>query len=104
MAITDPITGYVVRGVDYMLGTPQLSFRDDDIRDFLQAIWDKYAPKLDWQLVSISHARCSPWDQVSNFRNSEAGANTGFGGKYVNLVIPVELMRAYFKSLLSETS
>jgi uncharacterized phage-associated protein len=46
--ISDPIMGYIVRGVDYMLGTPQMSFRDKDMQDFIRLIWETYSRKKAW--------------------------------------------------------
>lgn len=99
--ISDQIMGYVVQGMDYLLGTPQMSFRDEEMQEFMQSIWDSYSKEEAWKLVSISHAKGSPWDKVSNlFRNNEVIVNAGHR-EHLNLVIPVELMRSYFKSLLA---
>ncbi|MDR1041261.1 MAG: DUF4065 domain-containing protein [Deltaproteobacteria bacterium] len=102
--ISAPIEGYVFRGgVDYEpLGTPEMVFRDDSVREFMESVWDTYREKSAWQLVGMTHAKGSPWDTVANSPGGlVAVGDTGFLTEYFDSIIPTELMRAYFKSYLS---
>jgi hypothetical protein len=50
---------------------------------------------------SITHAKGSPWERVArSLEEGEADENTGLFGEYFDSVIPVELMRSYFRSFL----
>jgi uncharacterized phage-associated protein len=100
--ITDPIEGYVLQGTYYKVsGTPGMSFRDDGTEFFMVSIWKNYSKMSPWELVSISHAKESPWDRVSkSLEVSYDDACIGWGIGFSCTVIPVELMKSYFKSLL----
>ncbi|MDR1313971.1 MAG: DUF4065 domain-containing protein [Deltaproteobacteria bacterium] len=102
--ITDTIEGYVLQGTDYQpLGIPEMSFRDENLKDFMQSIWNSYSERNAWELVAMSHAKGSPWDTVANaYENAVANEKTAWYSDYYDLVIPVELMRSYFKSFLTE--
>ncbi|MDR1039734.1 MAG: DUF4065 domain-containing protein [Deltaproteobacteria bacterium] len=104
--ITEPIEGYVLQGENYkVIGTPGMSFRDDGTEVFMVSIWKNYSRMNPWELVSISHAKESPWDRVSkSLEVSYDDAGVGWGIGFSSTVIPVELMKSYFKSLLSEAS
>ncbi|MDR1165980.1 MAG: DUF4065 domain-containing protein [Deltaproteobacteria bacterium] len=103
--ITDTIRGYFVRGTDYALGTPEMEFHNDDIGDFMTSFWNSYSKKSAWELVATSHAKGSPWERVANLSESaEVGEDSEWYLSYVDRVIPVELMRTYFKSFLSGDS
>ncbi|MDR1037284.1 MAG: DUF4065 domain-containing protein [Deltaproteobacteria bacterium] len=99
--LTDLIEGYVLHGTDYSdWGTPKMS-SCDDTEDFMRYIWNNYSKMEAWRLVSISHARNSPWDKVANSPGNRAAATENeWYGEYYDLVIPVELMRSYFRWLL----
>ncbi|MDR1166604.1 MAG: DUF4065 domain-containing protein [Deltaproteobacteria bacterium] len=103
--ITAPIMGYVLKDLDYTpLGTPQFSSLNNNSIDFMRWIWDSYSKMEAWKLVSISHAKNSPWDKVANPRTTRSAATDNeLFGEYYDLVIPVELMKSYFKSLLART-
>ncbi|MDR1166513.1 MAG: DUF4065 domain-containing protein [Deltaproteobacteria bacterium] len=99
--ITDMIRGYFARGADYSLGTPEMEFHNDDIGDFMMSVWNSYSKKSAWELVATTHAKGSPWEKVANLSDSAEGdTDTEWYLGYVDRVIPVELMRAYFKSFL----
>ncbi|MDR1079669.1 MAG: DUF4065 domain-containing protein [Deltaproteobacteria bacterium] len=104
--LTEPIEGYVLHGADYLdWGTPEMTSRDDDTEKFMRFIWNSYSKMEAWKLVSISHARNSPWDKVANSPGNRAAATDyEWYGEYYDLVIPVELMKFYFKWLLTRTS
>jgi uncharacterized phage-associated protein len=75
-----------------------MSFRDDGTEFFMVPIWKNYSWMNQWELVSISHAKGSPWDRVS--KSLEAcyeDASIGWGIGFSGTVITVELMRSYFK-------
>jgi uncharacterized phage-associated protein len=105
-SLTEPIEGYVLHGTDYAAwGFPEMTSRDDDAEDFMRFIWRSYSKMEAWKLVSISHARNSPWDKVANSAIKRTAAmEAEWYGQYYDLVIPVELIRSYFKWLLARTS
>jgi hypothetical protein len=50
--------------------------------------------------VSIIHSKGSPWERVVNFlENSDTDTNSEWYGEFANAIIPMELMRHYFRSL-----
>ncbi|MDR1313648.1 MAG: DUF4065 domain-containing protein [Deltaproteobacteria bacterium] len=104
--LTDLIEGYVLHGADYTAwGIPVMTSRDDDTDEFMRFIWKSYSKMEAWKLVSISHAKNSPWDKVANsVANRLAATDNQWYGEYYDLVIPVELMRFYFKWLLERAS
>jgi hypothetical protein len=58
---TNLIGGYVLKGANYTpQGTPEMTFDNDGIRNFMQSIWNSYSKKNAWELVSITHAKGSP--------------------------------------------
>jgi uncharacterized phage-associated protein len=80
-----------------------MSLSDDDVRDLMQSVWDTYSQQTAWKLVATTHAKGSPWDKVANSSGNRAAATENeWLGEYYDLVIPVELMRSYFKSFLPE--
>ncbi|MDR1038847.1 MAG: DUF4065 domain-containing protein [Deltaproteobacteria bacterium] len=101
-SITVPIEGYVVRGNAYSpLGTPEMIPLDDDTEDFMRSVWDRYSNESAWKLVGITHAKGSPWEIVANsLGNIGEGDDTSWEGIGFNSVIPVELIKSYFKSYL----
>ncbi|MDR1081312.1 MAG: DUF4065 domain-containing protein [Deltaproteobacteria bacterium] len=101
-SITEPIEGYVLRGGDYtVLGTPEMISRGDDTERLMRSVWKSYSGKRPWELVAITHAKGSPWDIVANSSgNVQVNAETSWFSDYYDLIIPVELMRSYFKSFL----
>jgi uncharacterized phage-associated protein len=88
--ITEPIEkGYMVENGRYKTHTPNLLYINHNVPVFMNSIWNQYSKLEPWRLVAISHADGSPWQQVknSNVLNSN-----------MNPIIPVELMKSYFKS------
>jgi uncharacterized phage-associated protein len=102
--LMEPIEGYVLRGTDYeAIGRPEMSFADDDVKDLMESCWNTYSVQSAWELVATTHAKGSPWDKVANSPgNRAAGTDKEWFGEYDDLLIPVELMRSYFKSFLTE--
>jgi uncharacterized phage-associated protein len=98
--ITEPIKGHVVQDGVYSIGVPEMKFPDGDDGEFMRSVWKSYSKKKAWELVSITHSKGSPWEQVVNsLDNSEPDANSEWYGEFVNAIIPMELMRSYFKSI-----
>jgi uncharacterized phage-associated protein len=103
-SIIEPIEGYVLRGKDYSpLGTPEMTPKDDDTEDFMSSVWDTYSSKSPWKLVAITHAKGSPWDTVANSHGKGGEDDASWEGIGFNSVIPVELIKSYFKTFLPET-
>jgi uncharacterized phage-associated protein len=102
--LTEPIEGYVLRGTDYeAIGTPEMVFSGDGVRDLMRSVWEMYSVQSAWKLVATTHAKGSPWDKVSNSPgNISARSSNEWYGQYYDLVIPLALMRSYFQSFLPE--
>lgn len=103
--LTDPIEGYVLRGTDYeAFGTPEMFFSNDDVRKLMKSVWDAYSVMNAWRLVNITHAKGSPWDKVMNsLGKSDEGEvfdDNSWSGMGFTVVIPVELIKSYFKPYL----
>ncbi|MDR1164441.1 MAG: DUF4065 domain-containing protein [Deltaproteobacteria bacterium] len=101
-SITELIEGYTLNGFDYeALGTPEMLFFCDKAKDLMLSVWDEYAKQSAWDLVSITHAKDSPWDKVANaLPNRMTASENEWGGDYYDLIIPIELMKSYFKKYL----
>jgi len=67
--------------------------RDPSERDFLRRIWQVYGNLSATQLSAMTHRPDTPWSQV---RKSHPGVR--------GLVIPDELMTAYFKELAQQNA
>jgi uncharacterized phage-associated protein len=97
--ITEQIEGHFVdRGV-YTFGFPVMKFPDDDSELFMQSVWKTFSKKKAWELVSMTHIKGSPWEQVFNLsKNKESDMNQELY-EWPNSIIPVELMRSHFKAI-----
>ncbi|MDR1164994.1 MAG: DUF4065 domain-containing protein [Deltaproteobacteria bacterium] len=69
----------------------KLNFPTDRSEEFLLAYWDQYSPVDAWRLVSGSHEKNSPWDQVVSSPAYDKRANS---------LTPLKIIRSYFKSPL----
>ncbi|MDR1165018.1 MAG: hypothetical protein LBO66_03940 [Deltaproteobacteria bacterium] len=94
--IRDPIPGYAFDSGEFRLeDSPGLTFANDEIKSFMESFWERYSRLPPWRLVTSSHMKGSPWHQVTSSPDYD---------RYSNSLIPVGLIRAYFKSLLPEES
>jgi uncharacterized phage-associated protein len=90
--ITEPIPGRAFTNGVYATETsPELSFQSDQSENFTESFWEDYSKIEPWVLVSATHAEGSPWRRVVS--------SPGYD-HYANSLIPRELMRSYFASLL----
>jgi uncharacterized phage-associated protein len=97
--IKEPIEGHFIDGDTYSLGFPTMKFPEGNNEKFMDSIWKTYSPKQPWELVSITHLKGSPWQQVFTAAgNREFDADPRWFAEYSNPIIPVELMMSYFKS------
>jgi uncharacterized phage-associated protein len=98
--IVNPIEGPVVQDGIYSLGFPKMQFPDDKAKEFMESVWKTYAKKKAWELVSITHTKGSPWEQVVNLpENRKLNADSEFYEESINAIIPIELMRLFFRSI-----
>jgi uncharacterized phage-associated protein len=94
-SITTYIPGFTFKGSSFWQGyAPKLQL-DDDPMTFIKNFWDRYSKLEPWILVNSCHRKGTPWDQVTS--------STGYD-RYCNSLIPIELMRTYFKPLLPKKS
>jgi uncharacterized phage-associated protein len=91
--IKNPIHGYTFEDGEYKVDIPIFIplLKGED--GFLASAWSQLAKQETWRLVSASHAEGGPWDQVVNKVKSS--------GHRMNPIIPIGLMKSYFKSLAS---
>jgi uncharacterized phage-associated protein len=78
-----------------MKDAPELTFVSDESKSFLESFWARYSELPPWRLVNSSHMKGSPWDKVTS--------SPGYD-RYTNSLIPLGLIRTYFKSLLPHES
>jgi uncharacterized phage-associated protein len=93
--IIELIYGYLIDNGKYI---PAISYIDQDDKEtliFLDEFWSSYSKYNPWMLVNSTHQAGTPWTQVIEAYNS---------GKSFNDIIPIELLKFYFKSIIPEIS
>ncbi|MDR1872805.1 MAG: DUF4065 domain-containing protein [Deltaproteobacteria bacterium] len=91
LPITELIVGYQYVDDNYIQTTPKIIIDDEHRQKFINKFWNIYSTVDTWSLVAFTHLPDSPWSQVYNHNNSEL---------FLNEIIPVELIKSYFKKWL----
>jgi uncharacterized phage-associated protein len=77
-----------------VLGIPKIDESDEHIKDYLSGFWEIYSKYDAWALVNNTHKEGTTWHQVSEaYKRGEIFSN----------IIPKDLLKIYFKNLLSAT-
>jgi uncharacterized phage-associated protein len=74
---------------------PKITFNNSKEEDFLTSFWDQYSKIKVWTLVNSTHVIGSPWEQVY----TKLKLNTN-----VSSIIPIDLIKSYFKCLLESNN
>ncbi|MDR1873131.1 MAG: DUF4065 domain-containing protein [Deltaproteobacteria bacterium] len=88
------IRGYAIINGIYTITKPKVIFNNEKEEDFILSFWNEFSKIPPWDLVNDTHKENTPWYQVSLAYENK---------KTTSKIIPVELMKSYFKSLLTES-
>jgi uncharacterized phage-associated protein len=93
--ITEPINGFYLSDTKLATGIPKIESNDYLVLTFLIEFWNIYKPIPVWRLVNITHMKDSPWQQI---------IDTIISGQTTNQVIPKELIKIYFKNIITRAA
>jgi uncharacterized phage-associated protein len=86
-----PVPGYGIKDGEYMAGIPHMVLTDEKEAYFMESLWKQLAKLDQRRLVSVNIAKDGPWSQIVK--------KVKASGYRLDPVIPIGMMKTYFKSL-----
>lgn len=90
--ITEPISKFLngeTNLFSFKYSTPRIKFKNDDDKDFLEAIWNTYSQFSALKLSAMTHAENTPWKNIAETNKNSIPKGT---------IISDGLILKYFES------